>query len=156
MSSHGHAGVHRMSSHGHAAVRSARTAMSRSARAATVGFALLLATGLAMLGCSEGWRGGIHAQMAWSAERGLRVVKVPAGPAKRAGLLEDDRIVAIHGVPIAGRPIAEVVAELRGEVGSHVRITVERGGAADGGVPDAAIEATTEELEIERAPYARD
>jgi C-terminal processing protease CtpA/Prc len=130
-----------------------------SARVVTVCLALLLGAGLAMLGCSEGWRGGIHAQMAWSAERGLRVVKVPAGPAKRAGLLEDDRIVAIDGVPIAGRPIAEVVAELRGEVGSHVHITVERGGAADGGVPDAAIEAgaaTTEELEIERAPYARD
>ena len=53
----------------------------------------------------------------------------------------------------------EYAGLLRGEVGSHVHITVERGGAADGGVPDAAIEAgagTIEELEIERAPYARD
>jgi len=109
---------------------------------------------LAMTGCGEGWRGGIHAEMAWSAERGLRVLAVPDGPARRAGLRQDDRIVAIEHVPVAGRPIADVVADLRGDVGTRVHVTVERGGQVDGGV-DAA-EPETEDLEIERAPYAQD
>jgi carboxyl-terminal processing protease len=98
--------------------------------------------------CGEGWRGGIHAQMAWSAERGLRVVSVPEGPARRAGLRVDDRIVAIDGTAVAGRPAAQVVGELRGAVGSRVRLTVERAGGADAGVRG------TEDVEIERAPYA--
>ena len=104
---------------------------------------------LVLAGCGGGWRGGIHAQRAWSAERGLRVVSVPEGPAQRAGLRADDRIVAIDAVPVSGRPVAEVVAELRGEVGTRVRLTVERAGAADAGV------AQTAEVAIERAPYAR-
>ncbi len=97
--------------------------------------------------CGEGWRGGIHAQMAWSAERGLRVVVVPEGPARRAGLRVDDRIVAIDGMPVAGRPAAQVVGELRGRVGSRVRLTVERARGADAGA------AAMEDVEIERAPY---
>lgn len=111
---------------------------------------LCLAAALALLGCADPWRGGIHAQMAWSAERGLRVVEVPDGPAMRAGLHEDDRIVAIDGRPVAGRPIADVVADLRGRVGTRVHITVERGAHRDGGV-DSSEET---ELEIERAPYS--
>lgn len=121
----------------------------------TVGLRLLACAALFMLvGCSEGWRGGIHAQMAWSAERGLRVIDVPDGPARRAGLREDDRIVAIEHVPVAGRPIADVVAELRGDVGTRVHLTVERGGPRDGGLE--AAEPATEDLEIERAPYTQD
>lgn len=116
----------------------------------------LLSSGalLACAGCGQGWRGGIHAQMAWSAERGLRVLEVPEGPARRAGLREDDRIVAIEGVPVEGRPVAQVVAELRGEVGTRVHLTVEHGGRRDGGVDAAGLE--TEELVIERAPYVPD
>lgn len=116
--------------------------------------ALSLGAALVLFACADPWRGGIHAQMAWSAERGLRVVDVPEGPARSAGLREDDRIVAIDGTPVAGRPIAEVVAELRGRVGTRVRITVERGALRDGGAE--AAEPGTEELEIERAPYAHD
>ena len=124
--------------------------MSRALAARCV----VLAVVLTSLGCGEGWRGGIHAQMAWSAERGLRVVGVPDGPARTAGLREDDRIVAIEGMPVAGRPIAEVVSELRGEVGTRVHLTVARGAASDGGV--ATAEPETAEVEIERAPYAGD
>jgi C-terminal processing protease CtpA/Prc len=132
-----------------------RPSRHSSFRPSDVARPLLACLGLlALVGCSEGWRGGIHAQMAWSAERGLRVLDVPAGPARRAGLRADDRIVAIDRVPVEGRPIAEVVAELRGEVGTRVRLTVERGGQVDGGT--GAEEQPTEDLEIERAPYAED
>lgn len=121
---------------------------------ALAAWSVMLAAALASLGCSEGWRGGIHAQMAWSSERGLRVVGVPDGPARTAGLREDDRIIAIEGVPVAGRPIAEVVSELRGEVGTRVHLTVVRGRAPDGGT--ATAEPETAQVEIERAPYGGD
>jgi C-terminal processing protease CtpA/Prc len=120
----------------------------RDARSWQVLGAWTLALAGVLGACSEGWRGGIHAQMAWSAERGLRVVSVPEGPARRAGLRVDDRIVAIDGTPVAGRPAAQVVRELRGSVGTRVRLTVERARDADAG------SAVVEDVEIERAPYA--
>jgi C-terminal processing protease CtpA/Prc len=95
-------------------------------------------------GCGAGsWDGGIHARMGWSADEGLRVIEVPEGPAREAGLEVEDRILAIDGVPIADMGRDEVVARLRGPVGSRVELTVRRG---------------DEELDIglDRAPYAGD
>lgn len=129
-----------------------RAGRSRLARAAV---GALLLCGAVLLACGSQWHGGVHAKFAWSAERGLRVFEVPEGPARAAGLREGDRIVAIEGVPVAGRPMAEVVAELRGEVGTRVHVTVERVGTLDDADAGAgAPEPVTEQLEIERAPYA--
>lgn len=88
------------------------------------------------------WRGGIHAQLAWS-PHGVRVVEVPEeGPARRADLRPDDRIVAVDGVALAGRDSDAVQRLLSGEVGSRATIQVLRDG-----------ELLT--LQVEREPYAR-
>jgi membrane-associated protease RseP (regulator of RpoE activity) len=113
--------------------RSARVA---GAFAAALAAALLGAGG----GCEPAWHGGIHARMGWSQGRGLRVIEVPEGPARDAGLREGDRIVSIDGAPVEGRSERDVVARLRGEVGSRVRLGVLRG--------DESLELT-----VERAPY---
>ncbi len=47
-------------------------------------------------------------------------------PANRAGLRFGDRIVAVDGVKMTGRPSAEVRDKIRGPRGSVVKITVER------------------------------
>ncbi len=90
--------------------------------------------------CGGGWVGGIHARLAWSEARGLRVTEVPSGSASRAGLLANDRVIAIDGESVSGLTQAEVVERLRGPVGSRVRLDVLRG--------DEPLS-----FEIERAPY---
>ena len=73
------------------------------------------------------------------------VHRAPAdGAAARAGLREGDVIDAIDGEPVAGRAEREVVAALRGEVGTVVVLRV-RGG--DGGAG--------RDVRVERAPYRR-
>lgn len=89
------------------------------------------------------WTGGIHAQLAWST-RGVRVIAVPEdSAAAKAGLLPDDRIVAIDGKSIADLTDVQVHDRLKGEVGSFVTLSVLRG--------EMPIE-----LRIERMPYERD
>jgi carboxyl-terminal processing protease len=49
-------------------------------------------------------------------------------PASRAGLKVGDKIVAIDGNPVAGRPATEVIRQLRGPLGSGIVLTVVRPG----------------------------
>jgi len=89
------------------------------------------------------WIGGIHAQLAWS-PRGVRVLAVPAeGAAAEAGLLADDRLLAIDGKPIAGLNDKDVQQRLSGDVGTFVTLTVKRA-------------ESTLDLRVERVPYRRD
>jgi S1-C subfamily serine protease len=55
---------------------------------------------------------------------------VPNGPAAKAGLAVDDRIVAIDGAPVASRSLAawRTIVSL-GEVGARHTLTVMAGGA---------------------------
>jgi carboxyl-terminal processing protease len=50
-------------------------------------------------------------------------------PASRAGLEVSDKIVAVDGNPVAGRPASEIIRQLRGPIGSVVVLTVARPGA---------------------------
>lgn len=58
------------------------------------------------------------------------IAPIEGTPADHAGLLPGDLIVAIEGRDTFGLTLEEVVAELRGEPGSSVRITIDRLGVA--------------------------
>ncbi len=52
-------------------------------------------------------------------------------PAAKAGLRFGDKIIAVDGAEVKGRPSSEVRDKLRGPRGSQVKVTIER--ASDGG-----------------------
>jgi carboxyl-terminal processing protease len=52
-------------------------------------------------------------------------------PAARAGILANDLIVEVDGKPIKGQTLDDAVAQMRGPVGTSVRITIVRKGVAD-------------------------
>jgi len=56
---------------------------------------------------------------------------VPNSPAEREGIMIDDRLVAIEGVPTANLARADVVQRLRGAAGSRVEMTLARPGLKD-------------------------
>ncbi len=57
--------------------------------------------------------------------RGLRVSNVFEGaPAEAAGITEGDIIVAVDGASIAGQPSQAATAQIQGEVGTEVTLTV--------------------------------
>jgi carboxyl-terminal processing protease len=49
-------------------------------------------------------------------------------PAARAGLRRGDRIVAVNGRPLAGRPSSASIALIKGEPGTKVKLTIARDG----------------------------
>ncbi|MFD6531532.1 S41 family peptidase [Streptomyces sp. NPDC060184] len=71
-----------------------------------------------------------------TADGRVRVARVePGGPADRAGIRADDVLTSVDGTRTRGRPVAEIVARLRGDgtdekPGSSVVLGVERDGRA--------------------------
>ena len=51
---------------------------------------------------------------------------LPGGAADEAGVRAGDRVVAVDGVPVRGRALADVVQRLRGPAGSTVALVIER------------------------------
>jgi len=75
--------------------------------------------------------GGIGAYVGLDADGRLVITALFSGfPAKEAGLLAQDVIEEIDGVPIAGWTLEAAVGRLRGEIGSEVTLSVYR--PADG------------------------
>ncbi|MFJ9035475.1 S41 family peptidase [Streptomyces sp. NPDC102406] len=64
-----------------------------------------------------------------AADGDVQVTKVRSGsPAQLAGIREGDRIAAVDGRPVTGRPVTEVLGLLRGEhAGTAVRVGLQRG-----------------------------
>jgi len=128
---------------------------------ARVSLGLVLAAALGAGGCQPTWTGVIRARMGYSAAHGLRVVEVPEGPSRSAGLHVGDRVMSIDGEDVyaivhhhVGDGIVRVDGDsepstadvrvridekLRGQVGSRVTIRVMRDGVEH-------------ELSIERVP----
>ncbi len=77
---------------------------------------------------TEGNYTGVGIEVSY--ERGAIVVVAPieGSPADLAGLRSGDVIVAIDGRAVNPAGIGEVVARMRGEAGTQVRVKVERGG----------------------------
>ncbi|MBV9862068.1 MAG: PDZ domain-containing protein [Alphaproteobacteria bacterium] len=65
-----------------------------------------------------------------AADRDFRVSAItPHGPADRAGVRPGDVLVAVDGLPTAGRPQGEVVKQLRGPLFSRIDLTLARDGS---------------------------
>jgi carboxyl-terminal processing protease len=61
---------------------------------------------------------------------GFRIAALcPRGPAEQAGVRPEDALLAVDGVPTAGRAQDEVMDQLRGPLGSPVSVRVQRTGA---------------------------
>ncbi|MGW5675512.1 S41 family peptidase [Streptomyces sp. NPDC003860] len=52
----------------------------------------------------------------------------PGGPAAKAGVKAGDRLRAVDGSPVEGRPVTDVVALLRGNEGTEVELGLQRAG----------------------------
>jgi carboxyl-terminal processing protease len=51
-------------------------------------------------------------------------------PAQKAGIQVGDKIVAVDGIPVAGRQASDLIHQLRGPIGSIVDLTIARPGGA--------------------------
>src|SRR5207247_287784 len=100
----------------------------RLGRALPLLIALLCAPGC-LIG-NERWEGGIMAVLSFRAEsHALVVARVPAGgTAALGGLRPGDHVLSIDGAPVSAMTRSEVLSRLRGEVGSHVSLGIERAG----------------------------
>ena len=71
---------------------------------------------------------GITVQVREDGE-GIDVTQVTAGgPAQEAGILAGDVLIAVEGQSIAGKTLTEVSAQIKGEAGTEVKLTVLREG----------------------------
>lgn len=52
----------------------------------------------------------------------------PGSPARQAGIVPGDRIIAVNGYPTWGRPLEETVSLIKGDPGTNVNLTVSREG----------------------------
>jgi carboxyl-terminal processing protease len=74
----------------------------------------------------RGHFGGIGAWVKQREDGAITLSPMPGQPADRAGVHEGDVLLTVDGTPVAGLSVDEVVALVRGPVGSTVRITVRR------------------------------
>jgi carboxyl-terminal processing protease len=74
---------------------------------------------------------GIGITLEYAADEVRVSAILPNSPAEREGIMLDDRLVAIEGVPSAELTRADVVQRLRGPAGSRVEMTLARAGQKD-------------------------
>jgi len=55
-------------------------------------------------------------------------VVIPGSPAEKAGLLSGDTVLDVNGVSTAGQDIDTVVAKIRGDAGTTVKLSIQRAG----------------------------
>lgn len=80
---------------------------------------------------SSGSFGGLGMEVE-SAEGAVRVVApMPDGPAWKAGVQTGDLIVRVDDLPLAGIPLADAIAKMRGQPGTPVTITIRRTGQTE-------------------------
>ena len=77
----------------------------------------------------EGEIVGIGVEIKFDPDSGISDVLslVPGSPAERAGLREGDKLLTVAGKFYRGKTLRDVVADIRGQAGETVRLTVLRG-----------------------------
>ncbi len=75
----------------------------------------------------DGSFGGIGVQLESNADKDVIIGNLLDGPAKEAGMKENDIFVTVAGTNVQGKTPSEVGSLLRGEVGTAVTVTVKRG-----------------------------
>ncbi len=77
----------------------------------------------------EGSYTGVGVWVRRGPDQTLRLTSVsPGSPADLAGFRAGDELLAVGGRSVVGRPAADAVAALRGDAGTTVVVTVQRGG----------------------------
>jgi carboxyl-terminal processing protease len=80
----------------------------------------------------EGEVGGIGALVAQTDDNAVIITEARLGwPAEAAGMRVGDTIIAVNGVNVEGQPLGEVVAQIRGPLGTEVAVTVRRPGVTE-------------------------
>lgn len=79
----------------------------------------------------EGRYGGIGVDLAFGEDIVLVANVIPDTPADEAGIRRGDAIEEIDGIAVAGEDPNEVIRLLRGDIGSHVAVTVIRPESGD-------------------------
>jgi carboxyl-terminal processing protease len=80
----------------------------------------------------EGQFGGIGAYVSRGPEGQVILAPMVDSPAEQAGIQEGDQLLQVDDTPIApGMSTDDVVLLIRGEVGSQVRLTLQRAGTVD-------------------------
>lgn len=76
---------------------------------------------------------GIGAYVTTNTETGaITIVKpIKGGPAEKAGLRAEDIVYAVDGTEVTGKDLSEVLALIKGEVGTEVKLTIARKGEKD-------------------------
>ncbi len=77
---------------------------------------------------TEGNYSGIGIEVSWEDGRVVVVAPIDGSPAARAGLRTGDVIMAIDGHEVATNGLGEAITRMRGEVGTLVRVTLDRPG----------------------------
>lgn len=77
---------------------------------------------------TEGSYSGVGIEVSFERRMIVVVAPIEGSPADLAGMRTGDVIIAIDGCAVATAGISDVVSRMRGEPGSLVRVTVERGG----------------------------
>jgi len=93
---------------------------------------------------TEGRFGGIGVTVDTSnSEKGIKIVSTMDGQgAQLAGIKPDDTITAVDGKPISGMAVEDAIALIRGEIGTNVKLTIER----DGEIMEVLVERKSVEL----------
>lgn len=76
----------------------------------------------------EGKFEGIGAQLGMKGNRVVVIAPLSNSPAEKAGIQPGDFIVKVNKEATAGMPITQVVSKIRGNKGTKVHLTLERGG----------------------------
>lgn len=98
--------------------------------------------------------GGIGAFVGEDREDGLFTITRPiySGPAYRAGLQSDDKIVRVDDWPTIGQPTEEVIKRLKGQPGTDVKLYIWRRGMPPEWIerptPEMLVEVTRAQIEI--------